>query len=94
MKGSTFMPARKQRKSWNLFFIALPLMTVMVLFNYVPLAGWGLALMEYHIGTPLLKNSFVGVKNFALIFSSRDMGRVMKNTTVLAGLNFILWCVL
>ncbi|MDR3334427.1 MAG: ABC transporter permease subunit [Treponema sp.] len=82
--------AHCQKKSWNLFFLALPLMILVILFNYVPLVGWGLSLMEYRPGTPILQNEFVGLKNFRFIIASRDMGRVMKNTIILSGLNFIL----
>jgi ABC-type polysaccharide transport system permease subunit len=81
---------RRKKKAWNLFFLALPLMLFVVLFSYVPLAGWGLSFMEYHPGTPVFNNQFVGLKNFELIVKSRDMGRVMKNTLILSGLNFIL----
>jgi ABC-type polysaccharide transport system permease subunit len=82
--------ARRKRKPWNLFFLALPLMVFVVFFNYVPLAGWGLSFLEYHPGTPILQNKFVGLDNFKLIFASRDMVRVMANTLILSGLNFIL----
>jgi ABC-type polysaccharide transport system permease subunit len=80
----------KKKKAWNLFFLALPLMAFVVLFNYIPLAGWGLSFLEYHPGTPVLKNKFVGLDNFRLIFQSRDMVRVMTNTLILSALNFIL----
>jgi ABC-type polysaccharide transport system permease subunit len=81
---------RKKRKGWSLFFMALPFMVFVILFNYVPLGGWGLSFMEYKPGVPILKNQFVGLKNFDLIIKSRDMLRVMKNTIILSGLNFIL----
>jgi ABC-type polysaccharide transport system permease subunit len=84
---------RPRRKAWNLFFMALPLMLLVVLFKYVPLAGWGLSFLEYHPGTPIFQNKFVGLKNFLLILQSRDMGRVMKNTIILSGLNFVLMVV-
>lgn len=70
----------KKRKAWNLFFLALPLMLLVFMFNYVPLLGWVLSLFEYIPGTPLLKNKFVGLKYFRILFTSRDMARVMFNT--------------
>ena len=67
----------KKRKAWNLFFLALPLMLLVFMFNYVPLLGWVLSLFEYIPGTPLLKNKFVGLKYFRVLFTSRDIARVM-----------------
>jgi ABC-type polysaccharide transport system permease subunit len=90
MRRNDLSLVRKRRKGWSLFFMALPFMVFVVLFNYVPLAGWGLSFLEYKPGVPILKNQFVGFKNFYLIIKSRDMIRVMKNTIVLSGLNFIL----
>lgn len=82
-----------KRKAWNLFFLTLPLMLFVVLFSYVPLAGWWFSFLEYRPGVPIFQNKFVGLKNFQLILQSRDMGRVMKNTLILSGLNFALMVV-
>lgn len=79
-----------KKKVWNLFFLALPLMIFVVLFNYVPLAGWVLSLFEYVPGTPLLENKFIGLKYFELIFKNRDMGRVMTNTVIFSSINLVL----
>jgi ABC-type polysaccharide transport system permease subunit len=83
----------RKRKAWGLFFLALPLMILVILFSYVPLAGWGLSFLEYRPGVPILKNTFVGFKNFELVLKGRDLGRVMKNTVIFSGLGFILMVV-
>lgn len=67
--------------------MALSLVIFVALFNYIPLFGWILSLFEYHAGTPLFQNQFVGLKYFELVFSDRDMLRVMKNTLIFAGIN-------
>jgi ABC-type polysaccharide transport system permease subunit len=90
MQQTGFSLGKKKKKGWTLFFMTLPFMVFVILFNYVPLAGWGLSFLEYKPGVPILKNQFVGLKNFDLIIKSRDMIRVMKNTIILSGLNFIL----
>lgn len=79
---------RPAKKQWNLFFIAALLVMFVILFNYIPLCGWILSLFEYHAGTPLFQNQFVGLKYFSLIFNDRDMLRVFKNTLIFAGINF------
>jgi ABC-type polysaccharide transport system permease subunit len=82
----------KKKKPWNLFFLALPLMLLVLLFSYVPLFGWVISFFEYRPGVSIFKNEFVGLKNFTLIFQtgSRDMARVMKNTLIFSSLGFIL----
>ncbi|MDR2019985.1 MAG: ABC transporter permease subunit [Treponema sp.] len=78
------------RQGWNLFFLALPFMVVVILFRYVPLAGWILSFYEFHAGTPLFKNQFVGLKYFKLLLASRDFYRVLKNTAIFSFLNYLL----
>lgn len=73
---------RKPKKNWTYFFIALPLMLLVVLFHYVPLMGWYLAFIEYHVGQPILQCEWVGLKFFKLILQSRDFTRVLKNTCI------------
>ena len=88
---SAVLKARsKPKKAWNLFWIALPLILIVILFNYVPLAGWILSLFEYKPGYPLLQNKFVGLKYFNLLLTSASTARVMKNTLVFSFLDFLL----
>ncbi len=72
----------KPRKNWTYFFIALPLMGLVFLFNYVPLMGWYLSFIEYVVGQPILKCNFVGLKFFRMLISSRDFTRIMTNTCI------------
>lgn len=81
---------KKPRKRWDLFFVALPLMLLVIIFCYVPLLGWALSFFEYRAGTPLFENEFVGLKYFEMILTSRDISRVMRNTVIFAVINFCL----
>ena len=47
---------RKRRKRWNLFFLALPLMLMVLAFRYAPLFGWYLSLVDYKVGQPIFKS--------------------------------------
>ena len=85
MQGKT---RSKEKISWSLFFMALPLMALVVLFRYIPLFGWVLSLFEYKPGTPLFKNTYVGLKYFQMFFTSRDTIRVLVNTFVFSGISF------
>ena len=61
--------------------MAVPFVIYIVMFCYVPLAGWVLALFDYVPGIPLKETEFVGLKNFKMAFAqSEDIIRVLKNT--------------
>ncbi len=81
---------RHTRRGWNLLLLALPPMIFIVLFNYVPLFGWVLALFEYVPGTPIFQNQFVGLKYFQMILTSRDVARAMRNTLIFSSIKFVL----
>lgn len=89
LPSPTFKPS-KPKRSWNLFFIALPLMLVVLLFSYVPLFGWIISLFEYKPGYPLFDNEFVGLKYFKMLFTNANTGRVMLNTLIFSSLNFLM----
>ena len=85
--------AIKPKKNWHLFWLAAPLMTLVILFQYVPLMGWVLSLFEYKPGMPLFKCQYIGLKYFGLIFSGKDMGRALLNTLVFSTIRlFLLVC--
>ena len=81
---------RKKKRAWNYFFLALPLVALVLLMNYAPLFGWYLSLLEYRPGYPLFENKFVGLKYFGLLLNSRDLARVFKNTIIFSTINFCL----
>ena len=84
------MPVRRhKRKRWNLFFLALPLMLMVIAFRYIPLFGWYLSVIEYKVGQPIFKCQFVGLYFFDLLFSSRDMARILRNSIILSALKTI-----
>ncbi len=79
----------RKKKNWQLFFILLPLLVLVILFHYVPLAGWVLSLFEYKPGYPLLQNKFVGLKYFQMILTKSATRRVMRNTLIFSSLDFL-----
>ena len=80
----------RNRRRYQLLFMALPLMIMVIMFAYVPLFGWAYAFFDYKPGVPLFSNEFVGFKYFEQFLTDRwDMHRVMKNTLVLALLNYV-----
>ena len=67
MSSKASHPAVRVRKRWSYFFLALPLMALVILFRYVPLAGWYLAFIDYKVGKPILECDFVGLKFFEML---------------------------
>lgn len=80
---------KKKKKNWQLFFILLPLMILVVLFHYVPLGGWVLSLFEYKPGSPLTQDQFVGLKFFKMILTKSATRRVLTNTLIFSSLDFL-----
>lgn len=82
--------ARPRKKKMQLLFMALPLMALVILFNYVPLFGWIYSLFDYRPGIALWKCDFVGLEYFKLFLTDKyDMYRVMKNTIVFALIGYL-----
>jgi len=79
------------RQRYQLLWMAIPFMILVIMFSYVPLFGWSLAFINYKPGVPILKNEFVGFKYFIDFLTDRwDMYRVMKNTLTLALIGYVL----
>ncbi|MEA4824523.1 MAG: ABC transporter permease subunit [Clostridiaceae bacterium] len=81
---------KKKRKNWELFFIALPFMIMVIMFAYVPLAGWVISFFEYKPGRALFDCTFVGWKYFKMFLTDRDVYRVLKNTVIFSGIGYLL----
>lgn len=62
----------------------LPGMLFVLVFCYVPMAGIVMAFQDYVPAKGILGSKFVGLKNFAYMFSLPDVGRIFANTLVIA----------
>jgi ABC-type polysaccharide transport system permease subunit len=80
-----------KRRDWSLFIISLPLMVIILLFSYVPLAGWIISFFEYRPGLSLLSSNFVGLKYIKMIFTDRNMTKVLTNTLIFSALYFAIY---
>lgn len=80
--------ATKPRKDWGLLLMLLPVILFIIMFNYVPLAGWYLSLIEYTVGKPILQCEFVGLSNFRALFANPAFFRALKNTMIFSGIKY------
>ncbi len=59
-----------------------------LLFCYVPIAGWILSVFDYRSGLSLFQCEFVGLKYFKMIFTDRNIPGVLKNTLIFSAIFF------
>src|SRR5690348_9322819 len=91
-------PHRSKRRYFNsnrtiLLAMALPMVTLTIVLNYVPLFGWFYAFFDYHPGVSLADSSFVGLKYFRMALDFKagsELLQVMRNTLVLSLIGFVL----
>ena len=92
-KGKTGMTKRKNKEAMTVFFMALPCIIFIIVFNYLPLRGWIYSLYNYKPGINLFDCEYVGLKNFTSMFGNavlrNQLIRVLRNTFVMAGLNIL-----
>ena len=87
----------RRKAIWNkerriLFFLALPTVLYIILFNYVTLFGWYIAFVDYVPGLPIFKQQFVGFHNFSMIFrGATDLGQALVNTLAISAIG--LFCI-
>jgi ABC-type polysaccharide transport system permease subunit len=81
---------RVVRSRLILTLYALPFIVLIIMFSYVPLAGWSYAFFQVRLGQPLMNSKFVGWFNFQYIFRDfRNITQVLKNTFVFYGLQLL-----
>ncbi|MDR0642714.1 MAG: ABC transporter permease subunit [Treponema sp.] len=75
------MGKRKRKKiSLELTILALPCLTFLFFFNYLPLFGLLIPFKRLNFARGILGSEWVGLKNFEFFFRSQDALRVTRNT--------------
>jgi putative aldouronate transport system permease protein len=70
----------------ELLVMALPVVILLILFNYIPMFGLVIAFKRLQVSLGILRSPWVGLENFRFFFTSPDAWRVTRNTV---GMNFI-----
>lgn len=68
------------RKDITFSLMALPALTCLILFHYVPISGIVLAFKEFNYRDGIFGSPWAGLENFRYIFSSDDIWVVLRNT--------------
>ncbi len=92
--SQTCQPSLRKRKidmeRLKLTLIIIPFFILIVMFRYVPIAGWSMAFVKYRPGMNIFDCKWMGLDNFTMMFSNwKKMSEVLRNTLVLSGLNIL-----
>jgi ABC-type polysaccharide transport system, permease component len=78
----------KKKETFVLLFLCLPAILLLLIFNYLPMAGLLMAFQKLDYSVPFLRGAWVGTKNFNFLFQSNEMFILVRNT-ILYNLAFI-----
>lgn len=90
------LPARKKelsggirlktlKKNLPLLLMTLPMLSVIIVYNYIPMAGLVVAFKNFSYSKGLFRSEWIGFGNFRFFFESQDAWRITRNTL---GYNF------
>lgn len=68
-------------KNRTLVLMVMPVVILLILFNYIPMFGLTVAFKDFNYVDGILKSPWVGWKNFKFLFSMKDLSwRMLRNT--------------
>jgi putative aldouronate transport system permease protein len=79
----------KLGKQKFLLAMSLPFVIWVILFNYLPLFGWVMAFQDYKPGSSFLDQTWVGFKQFQLLFQDPLFYEAMENTLAMSILGLV-----
>ncbi|WP_113930592.1 ABC transporter permease subunit [Bacillus sp. P14.5] len=84
MDGNFSRIIKKLIRQRYLFFMLLPSVVLVFLFNYLTLAGWIIAFKDYQIGISIWEVEWTGLEQFKTFFAeSGDYVYLLRNTLVM-----------
>lgn len=68
-------------KNRSLLAMAIPVIVLLILFNYIPMFGLVVAFKDFNYTDGIFGSPWVGLKNFKFLFSMKDLTwRMLRNT--------------
>ena len=74
---------------WQLMVMSVPMLLYVLLFNYGPMWGWVTAFQDFTPKKGLYGSPFVGLDNFAWLFSRADFIQSIRNTLAMSLINLV-----
>lgn len=76
--------AAKRRSELSYHAMVFPGLFFLILFSYVPMVGILMAFQDFVPAKGLFRSKFVGLKHFAYMLQLPDIGKIIRNTVVIA----------
>jgi len=76
-----------RKENTSLHIMGIICFCFVLVFSYLPLAGWIMAFFNYKPGLNLFQCDFVGLKYFKLALSEPELGKVLINTLAISVLS-------
>lgn len=71
------------KKHRMLYIMVIPGIIYFIVFKYIPLLGNVIAFQDYNIFKGLFNSSWIGIKNFTMLFQHGDFLRILNNTIII-----------
>ncbi|MEK0316087.1 ABC transporter permease [Cohnella sp. 56] len=82
-------PIKQLIRQWQLTFMLLPMLILVILFLYVPMGFLVIAFKDYNIGKGVWDSPWVGWAHFHKIFAYPDIARLIRNSLVISLLTLV-----
>ncbi|MBO0993361.1 MULTISPECIES: sugar ABC transporter permease [unclassified Bacillus (in: firmicutes)] len=93
LKGKTNKPLnntwKKIKSQKALILMSLPFVIWLIVFKYIPLAGWTMAFQDYSPAKGLFDQDWVGLKHFKVLFKEDIFYQALTNTLGMGALGLI-----
>ncbi len=74
----------RRRSELSYHLIVFPGLFFLILFSYIPMVGLLMAFQDFVPAKGLFRSEFVGLKHFTYMFQLPDIGKIIRNTLVIA----------
>lgn len=81
--------ARHLRRHWQKHLMMLPVLVILIIFNYVPMLGIVMAFQNYVPSLGVFRSPFVGMAWFDFMFSMSNFTTVLWNTLFISMLKIV-----
>ena len=83
MKNKKRTATKKRSEMWY-HLMVFPGLFFLILFSYIPMVGVIMAFQDFVPAKGLFRSEFVGLKHFIYMFQLPDIGKIIRNTVVIA----------
>jgi len=86
----TLVKTLQLKKCWQLHFMMLPILVLLIIFCYIPMVGIVISFQDFLPTKGFFGSPWVGLDNYKFLFSLKDFTQTIRNTLVLSSGKIIL----